>query len=116
MLTEADGMIIHNYPDKVYTFTNVADQNAATQYVAAHATVDYHLTGVFTPNADGEGSHANLNTLWYISTSEDLDPAYFTRASLSAAGQAELDAILAEQEAMRVASAAFIAEHPPQQP
>lgn len=105
-------MIIHNYPDKVYTFTNVPDQQAAEQHVASHATVDYHLSGVFSPNQDGEGSHANNSTVWYVSTSEDLDPTHFTRVSLTSAGQTELDRILAEQEAERIASEAYIAQHP----
>jgi hypothetical protein len=114
MLTEADGFIIHNYPDKVFYFTNASDQNAAQEFVSTHATVDYHLSGVFTPNDNGEGSHSNASTVWYVATSEDLPAQYFTQAVLSEAGQAELDAILAAREADAAASAAFIAANPPQ--
>jgi DsbC/DsbD-like thiol-disulfide interchange protein len=114
MLTEADGFIIHNYPDKVFYFTNMADQDAAQQLVSTHATVDFHLSGVFTPNDNGEGSHTNANTVWYVTTTEDLPAQYFTPAVLSAAGQAELDAILAAREADAAAAAAYIAANPPQ--
>jgi hypothetical protein len=116
MLTEADGFIIHNYPDKVYYFSNQANQHAAEQYVATHAKVDYHLSGVFTPNSNGEGSHANASTVWYVATTEDLPAQYFTPATLSAAGRTELDTILAQRVADAEAAAAYIAAHPPQHP
>lgn len=116
MLTEADGFIIHNHPDKVFYFTNVADQHAAQELVSTHATVDFHLSGVFTPNSNGEGSHANGSTVWYVATSEDLPAQHFTRAVLSEAGQAELDAILADREADRIAREAHIAANPPVTP
>jgi hypothetical protein len=89
-----DSQIITNRPENVYYFTGVANMEAAYNYIGDHVNFDHQVGCVMQPSPDGEGARCDETTIWYVIVNQELPSEFFTKASLTTAGEEILQQII----------------------
>lgn len=91
-----DSQIINNRPENVYYFTGMANIEAAYAFIGDHVNIDHQVGCVMQPSPDGEGARCDETTIWYVIINQELSSEFFTKASLTPAGQELMQRIIDE--------------------
>lgn len=98
-----DSLIIQHDPMDTYMFTGIEGIEAAHEHMYAHCTIDFQHSAILTRKEDGNGSRADVNTIWFVFTTESLPSEFFTKVELTAEG-------VQQRDALRIAKAQEIAD------